>query len=281
MTTQRDAVLQMHLQTIALEENFVTNAISRMLDILPDFKTKLLESIGFADDQTKICQSLTIDVEKKMSEIENASKQIPFSEFGKIIIPIPENFVGSYNNYLMCLIDLTNEVFKEDLVVLRNYETMLSLFITNKEAKLGSFIKEKQYFKQIGGVKDKVSLTLKTYFPKETGVSIAKCEEVFTRMADIVIMNEKTIELAKLHNNVNVTKVTELARSCTELLDIIIKNIENNVYKDASPEAVSALSEGTYVVAQYIEMIAALYYKNTVAINITNLINEKLLPSKK
>ena len=282
MSSVTNRTLENYIQTIALEQNFVTNAINRLLDYLPDFKTRLSEAIVDSHDQSKVYAELSKNIKYKEKQVSQVVGVIPFSEVGEMLVPVPENFKGNYIKYLDTLLELSADVYRQDLAVLKQYETMLSVFITNKEARLSTFVKEKAYFKEVSNIRNKTSMTLHTFFPKETGVSIARAKDIVGRMGDFTEISKKAVDLAAIHNTVDVSKINNITQSCTELLGIIIKNIENGECKDASPDAALALSEGAYTVAQYVEMISAFYYSTTVAITVADQILEKVVnPQKK
>lgn len=282
MPSITNRTLENHIATIALEQNFVTNAINRLLDFLPDFKIRLSEAIVESHDQSKVYAELSKNIKYKEKQVSQVVGVIPFSEVGEMLVPVPENFKGNYIRYLDTLLELAADVYRQDLAVLKQYETMLSVFITNKDARLSTFVKEKAFFKEVSNIRNKTTIALRTFFPKETGVSIARSKDIVERMADFPEMSKKAVDLAAIHNTVDVSKINNITQSCTELLGIIIKNIENGECKDASPDAALALSEGAYTVAQYVEMISAFYYSTTVAITVTDQILAKIVePHKK
>lgn len=277
------ADLERHLQAMSMrslsisQEDFSFKAaLSKLGGYLPNFSNKLKMVTYDLTNKLESLGAITRSLSDKKDTVRVAINTKNYADFSKTIIPVPENFKGSYIEYATLLREISKDVYDTEYKLVAEYQFMLSVFISNKETKLSLFAKEQEYFANVKKYRDNSTTKLSNFFPNINGNSLSLVKNVIDRMGDIVTVVDIMADVHELHSKFDVKGLVTKARECAELIDIVIDNINTGKYEEASPEAIQTLANGAYEVAKYIEFVSLFFYKVSVMINMTNILVNKL-----
>jgi hypothetical protein len=171
---------------------------------------------------------------------------------------VPEGMDTTYLKYSKELMR-ASEHAAEVINVLNRYSLFLGQLINNSDAKLSST--KMSDYKGLEIERLKLNEELGKCFKHGSTQAETTIGKVIDRNSDWPKVFEETNVIMKLMNNVNRDTLNKKIKECVELLDIILAKVKRNEFQGMSPQGISNLSEGAYMIASELEFFAAVYYK--------------------
>lgn len=237
-------------------KEYLLNALPNFISTIGNIKDYLSNLVVFTPTEMKSCTKEQVVILKSL-------KDVTFTEASEILVPIPENFKGNYLNYLKELEPIIKGVMANCLSVVHDYKTYISLFLSTKDTKQ-RIADMTPKFKELAKYRESCISTVGKYFPKDTSSSRTMLKNVIERIADFNEIYTITNRIATYLKHETIDKLRNTVNDCYDLLKVIIKDINNS--DSISKEAATNLSNGTYEVAKYVEMVSILYFDASVAI---------------
>lgn len=259
--------LEAQMEQLSLESNILTNMIQTLRGLLPGLNDKLKTlkqsfssmAIDMSDEDYK---SLSKDQQKAIKNIASL-KYLTFSEN---IIDIPESFTGNLREYAEVLTKINTTTFAEAGPVISEYNTILASFITNKADKI-SLKDHTALFNRIAKQRAGCEKEVGVFFKVKTDRSIAKMSHVFSNFKDVEKLFLASAGLAKSQDPLRLKKLQADVQACVDLLDIIIKQVDDDGVGSISPEATKNIAQGAFEIAKYVELIGINYYRGIVLLH--------------
>ena len=262
--------LQVKLDSLSLETNFINNAIHYLSSYLPSFRKNIEEKKNVIDNYVDdIKYEIDIKLPSYMNKAVKKLYSMSYSNFGERTISVPENFSGNLLQYANTLLEVNKEINDIKKILIPDYITILSSFITNKDAKM-SLRSHEDVFKKIKNQREESFKKLKTYFPSNTGNSKIKFKNVFNRFTEVDMFFKHATMLAKVQNKNNLKEIQRSVNNITDSLDVIISYLQKGEITNVTPEVTSNLSTGAYEVARFIELYSLVYFDIMVLCNKAN-----------
>jgi hypothetical protein len=265
--------LESQLDRLALEANFITNAISNFRQIVPKLSDRM------KDNASLFISNLLPSDEKKYLQVNyNALntklKLVNFLHYSETLIPVPEGLKGNIYDYSNTLYRLTPEVYDSLNKHLAEYNLILSSFITNKDDKL--MLKDNtQAIRKITEERKKQTSDLNNHFTNKsiTQNKLVKVIDNFNQLNDVA---DITIKINNLINNQNLNGLKDTVDKTVSLLDIVKKNIELNDIDSITPAMATNISMAAYELALYVEFMSVILYRSRELVGVSKLIVDRL-----
>lgn len=266
--------VESQLNMLALESNVLVNVIDTFRNVIPNLAHELVERLSSLTpiqdeeiDQLKQLKKRFIEVSKK---VEYAN----FLSYNKTLVSVPEGFKGNLLEFVHFLNKIAPEVFVEANKILGEYNFALSAFITNKENKI-SLKDHTDLFHRVQRRRDELTKGLNKFFSANTSLSKAPLGSVLNRFADIEDLIDDSVKLETQLNKHNLQEVQEGVKKATELLSIIIKDIESKGIQNIGGNAAMNISTGAYEIGKFVEFIAIFRYRTEQTItSVTKLVDQ-------
>lgn len=269
-----DRSIDYHTNRISLEAGVVSNAAKLLIDILPDFITKL------SSDNRKITELDNTEIIRKglSEDARDALKRIPnmdYLNYADTPIMVPEGFKGNLIDYIRLVLEVTPEFYSKTSSTLNELSVILSTVITNKEAKTSIkenahiFIKADKYRSDI--VK---ALNASFDYDKKGFTRVRMCTTI-RRSAELESVILELDHLNKLKSNLNTKELQSVVDKNIELMNMILKDVKENPNSEYSGTVVKDISKGAYTCGKLVEMCSVLYYDlETLIATVTGIIDQ-------
>lgn len=259
--------LEARMDQLALEASFLNNMIDTFKSILPDLSGKL-KSLkqsfsGMASDMSEE-QYNSLDSDQKAAIKKIAG--LKFLLVGENIVDIPESFTGNLAQYMQVLTKVNTQTFKDVGPAIIEYTSILSSFATNKDDKV-SLKDHTAFFQRIAKQREQYEKALNGFFKVRTDRSITKIKNVFSNCHDMENFILDSVDLAKSQDPIRLKQLQNEVQGCVDLLDIIIRQVNDSGVGRVSPEATKNIAQGAFEVAKYVELIGINYYRGIVLLH--------------
>jgi hypothetical protein len=261
--------LEQIAQTISLEASFIENALFRVSEFFPKFSNTLKDSVDsfaishFGDyDGPKVMAAQT---ERDFKIISKRVYSHNFLDFQDVLVQVPEGFDGNLLDYLKLLNRIHQDIFKEALEVIGDYNIVLSSFITNKEDK-NSLRVHGQIYARADAKRQQVLKDIASFFKDGSDLSRAPLGNVISRFLDLTAVTEASVDLTKDNHIKNLEKVKSAITETLTYLDKIMSNPEITQVSGASAKQ---LADSAMSVARLVEICSVYSYKVKQAIECT------------
>lgn len=259
---------------INLESRLTANLINMFRNVLPSVKNYIDEvMIEFkAKDGTDFALSKSLltmaNSDKSISELNMVKK-------GHSLIQVPEGFKDRYIPYLQWLHSDAIDFINSSKAVLEDYHRYLSIFISSKEAKLGSKDNTRIYADMEAKL-TKAKEGLSSFFDSTSSTALRPIESLFDRTSDIKIMAKIGDDLNRERKALRTDEILKLTNTISELLNLLVESSENDKIPEVSGQAANSLAQGALVVAHYVEFVGVLRYRIEEAINASGIAIEQI-----
>lgn len=254
------------ISRLSLEADVLSNLLQTFKTTIPSFFNAINNANvmvkGFINSNSQKHNELV----KLQKDVIYNLKHIDYVNYSERLITVPENFTGSLLDYSIKLREITKELYLINSTVMVEYNGILSSFITNKDDKI-SLKDHTAFFKRVQSQREGIVKQLGD-FTKSNGVSKTKLKNVLARMSDIEPLIENTLSITRLHTKDVVSNVNSAVDQSTELLDMIIKQVQDGNISNISPNAAMNISKGAFEVAKLVELVAVVFYDCEVLINV-------------
>lgn len=266
------SIQALHTQnrTLALEAfsmNDVTGALSR---IFPGMASALNSFIGlFSSDQPAL--ALNADQRSFVQLVNKAT----YLDMVDLEVMIPEGMKSSYLQYVTSLLAVTTHaevVMKE---VLSPISTYLAMLISNKDRKFDTNVQVVRALKQREKERTDAMVKLTAHFAAGSVENKGTYGKAIGRNSEWEQVFRLINDASKRLNGVNRKELNAKIAEVSELVSVVLGQIERGDFVDASPQTVQTLGETVYQVARELEFFSATYFRVT-AVNtaLESVINE-------
>lgn len=248
--------LKLAVETISLEAGLFANTISVAKNLLPSIHSGLKKVFNFTNDLPEAEKLNTKQQSIVLKNIQNTS----FTDLDKLEIHIPEGFSG---DFLSAADTIDKSIaYINDAVdnTLKHYRIYLSVFLSNKDAKI-SLKDENAFLKTAANKREDINKLYSEFYIKDSYVNKNVYTKVVRRNADLKELFSRYNAITNKLQAIDLKNIKQQLDTVTDLLDTIIKQIEDNKIENISPEALTNLSNGAYEIAQQMETIAACYFR--------------------
>lgn len=256
LTIEQTLSVERDLRMIALESGVLSNMVQSIKNIFPDMIGNLRASFSQTENLPTIEIKLTPDQKFLVKEINN----FKYIDIAELSTQVPEGFVGNYIDYSKVLIKVIDEISDIEKRILQPYSVYLSTFLTNKEAKFNTKDQTRVY-DNFRKVRENLIKDIGHFFKDSSNISKVKIGQVVKRNGDFNTVYNETNIISKKITSINLKNVNDNIKRCLDMLDIIIKRIQDNDIEHVSPEVTQNLAFGAYEVAREIEFFSVVYYK--------------------
>jgi len=271
--------LELQLEQLALEANFLPNVIN-------SFKKTLASLFNSLKDSEAAIKGLLDKKEVSLANVKiygesvKVTDKIIYTNYGERLISKPENFQGHFLDYAEVLHSVASDLYKLRAEVMPQYIGVLSSFLTNKDDKIAL----KDYtniYTKLANERASATGKLKQFFPKDNGLSKVEFKKVVARLADLKPLYNTTSTLDKLQVKSNLVIIQNDVTQCTELLNMLIEQVNNGSITNISSNAAMNIANGAYEVAKFVEFVGVVYFDSMVFINIVNRLAEEMVEYSK
>lgn len=243
------------LTRISLESNMGSNMSSTISSFFPN----LLE---YLSTTFKSVEGLPVIENKYTKEqkfiIENMQNKV-WMDMAELAVVVPEGFNGNIIDYGSCLetnIKAANTVVEN---VLKPYAVYLSQFISNKDSKLST--KDLLPGYKSMALERKAALKNMDKFKTAGNNSRLKISQILNRKPEVIVLFLSNNKVTELINKIDLKQVQDSVKQCVELLDIIVKQAQNNQLTNVSPETSKNLAFGATEIANEVSYLSILHYR--------------------
>lgn len=264
--------IESHLERLALEANVLANTIDTFKNLLPSLAAKISDISGTFSHSEISAQSKNINA--CYSELKKKIDYVKFTEYDKTLVSVPEGFKGNLLDYIKLINKLSPEIYSEVNSILTEYSFLLSSFITNKDSKLSNK-DSTAFFSKMQTHRESILKEISKFFPSDSALSKVYLTGIIGRFADLVPLVEETNKLDKKHVAQNIEDISKGVHKAVDLLNIVIKDIENGNVSNVSGGASLNISKGAYEVAKYVEFVSIFRFKTEQAItSVSKLVDQ-------
>jgi hypothetical protein len=216
--------------------------------------------------------NLLISLDQNFKSLNQKLEHVNFGTYNKTLVSIPEGFKGYFINYLVTLNKLQSDIYDNGSVMLKEYNSILSSFITNKEDKI-SLRDHTTFFNKLSKDRENINKQLDIYFTTGSN-SKSYLQNVIQRFADLDNIVGEVKNLRKKHNSQNIDKLSDQVKEAVSLLDVVIKQSNDSIVKLSGSSAMN-ISTGAYEVAKFVELLSIFRFKTDQAVtSVTRLIEQ-------
>ena len=266
--------LDREMSKLAMEASVLANVINTFRSILPSLSSKLSEiasNFRLNDDLSKDVNALV----KFVDSHKDAISSVGIVKHSKTLLPVPEGFDSKAKmlDFLDCLLASSPVIMLGIQEILSEYHSVLSIFISNKDAKT-AIRDHSAFYKRIGKTRQEVSTPLASYFDKGIDRSRMYFGDIYDQTSDIFEATKKANELNRLRSKHNLEAIRKQVNECAELLKLIVKQSEQEDFSEVSGPVALDLSNGAYEVGFWVELVSIYQYRIEQAIQAVKLQTE-------
>lgn len=258
--SNEDRHIRLNLEAMSLSVDSIKNAIDLAKNFLPDILSRLTNISTSIDDYLSHTNLTASRLYSEKPVLVKASSELSFLTFGDRYVTVPENFNGNLLEYGETLAACIKDVIPMQRDILSAYNRSLSVFISNKEDRVG-IMSHDEIYRKAAAKREAVNKLLSKYFIEYGGRSKLEIKKVLRKLGEVgpIIDTVKVINEDSKPSVVH--SMNDNLKECTAKLDIIIKRARENVFDTITPERLRALSEGALEVGKFCEMVSLLYYQ--------------------
>ena len=262
------------VRRIAVESSVSVGSLELFTELVPkslSFIQGFVPSIkSFFDSSDQLY------VESDRAKVVTKIDRVTLEALGDVSVFIPEGFSGELLLYLLLLVAQGNELYKNSVSALQDYNRELSVFLSHADARKSQKSLVDQY-KKTKAMREKYNADIAEFFKnKNSTATRASFISVIRRLQDLkdIFKAEKT--LSQLHKSVNLKIFIEETTKITGLLNLINARIKSKEIEGVSPQVVNNLATGAYEAAKLIEYVAFFNYQVEVALTSVKNTADKL-----
>lgn len=256
-----DAVLstEHYVERISLEANVFADIKDTFTKLITNVKTTFGTLEANIENILSNIVKINPNAKLMVRTIKDNIRYIDYFDIQGVIITVPDGFSGNYLEYIKTLNALQENIYRDAISTITDYKVLISAFITNVNDQ--KTLKDLSHFyKQIEDTTEKNRKLIAKYFEagKESRTKI-KLGRVIPRAHDLIDIVAEADKLQADHNRVKLVNIDNAVMELSQLIDIVIKKINNNEFTDVSPIAAKNIGLGAYHVAKMVEFVAVYY----------------------
>ena len=266
------------MRKLALESQFLENNIETFRELLPSLSEKLKQSLshltsGSMATAFSFSNFFSSSDTVEFNGIRVKLNEINYNNYRKILISVPEGFNGKFCDFVEEIAVLSPTLIAETELLLARYNTLLSIFITNKNDRQ-TLKDHTSLYKESETLRNKVTKRLDVFFT-DKDLSKAYLESAISRTEDLRTLSKQYASLDKLNNKKRLVGISESVKKSVELLDLIIKNTTTADIDKVSGASTANLAKGAMELAKLVEWVSVMAFRTEqITKSITDLFNK-------
>ena len=246
--------LESQMNRLALEAGAIANVIDSFRNIIPNLSHALhsaYENLTAKDETDKLIVSLNDSYHVLEKKLPDAT----YTNLKSIVVSVPEGFKGNMLEYLKFLQHLSDTLFKDANSILGGYRSVLATFISNKEDKV-SLQSYQDTYRRVKEQRQQAVAEIKKFFPGTATNSKKRLEDIVERLSEVRPMIDLARKLNDDRHKQNLKQISATTRECVELLDVLVKEVQDKGTDKVSGNAAMNIAEGAYEIGKFVELIA-------------------------
>ena len=271
------------LRAVALEANFVANAVQSVIDFFPSMTSSIEKGFNrligvkqFVDTG----RNGEFNLDSKEKNIRDKLTEFPYSDLMKLRLPAPEGFLGNYPSYFESLLESFHYHRKVCLPALEDYYELVANVVTNKNARVSLKDNDRKY-KDLTQNRTQLNLSIAKFYISSSSQNEVEYRKLFANNDEVIKTFKLRHQLMAELKNTNVQEVKELVNQINDALNTLIEIAKNGDMEQLSTAQLKNLTAGAYEIASQVEFFAVNYYRSEVAINTFSFAQDKLLARMK
>lgn len=257
LNTVTSISIENQLSRLSMEAEVLSNVINTFKNIVPNLAHKLKDVLGTID--TNNDDKFVKEIDGLNQQIKPKLKNVNYVLYKKTLVSVPEGFHGNFLEYVMKLLTILPNFYTMSNELLGEYNFVLSSFITNKENKT-ALKDHTALYKKAANIRTSVNDEVSGFF-KSHDSSKKYLENVISKFGDLDILSIEIKKLTKIHNNQNLEQFKESVKKSSDLLNIIIKNVQDEDSSMVSGASAKNISEGAFEVAKLVETVSIVNFR--------------------
>lgn len=255
MQTDKEAALKLNLKRLAFEASIVSDMTNAFKNIFPNILDTLKESFTKVDTMPDVKLELSSHQRQVMDNLQ----KLNFLDISELAITVPEGFEGNLASYAEAMLVVANNLSGIMQTTLVPYTNYLAQYISNKEVKLSTKDMTSQFASMYNLRKENVD-SLNAYIG-ETKSSRVKIGKVLSRKPEIEQVFRTNNTINKVVNSLNLADIKKQVKRCTDLIDLIVDQVNEGKITNMSPEAAKNLAFGATEIASEVEFLSIFYFR--------------------
>lgn len=245
---------EQQLGRLALESSVISNVVEIFRDTLPSLQRDLKNAYHGLTESDE----LTKDVKVGLSHFTNVERRLPnavFLDYSQTVVSVPEGFKGEILPYLDFLNGKTDELFLGANEIIGAYKVVLATFISDKENRT-SLKDHTDLYLRVQKRREEIVEEITRFFPKSTVNTKQRLSDVMGRFSDLPAIAKQMEKLNDSRRKNNLKTLSNSVREVSDLLDIIVEDVQNQGVAKVSGAAAMNVSKGAYELGKFVEIVA-------------------------
>ena len=271
-TNQTSTSLESDLERLALESMFVDNLIDVFDSAMNKVRAKFVDMSALLN--TNVNTITAKELHKEEILLKNSMKDITFSEISDTLALVPYNFNGPLQPYVNLLSVLNKNIITETNKVVSSYNFMISRFISDSTTRV-SLDDNAAYMSKTTKALEGLTAELNKFHDPDSTKDKAKIGTLVERVADLPALAKSSVNLAKLVDDKALTELSQSVKQVSEMLDLVLKRINDKSIDTVSGEAGKIIAEGAYLTAKYVELVSLTRYRtDQLLLSVNDILNK-------
>ena len=252
--------IESSMQRLALESEFVSNAVGFMRESIPRIAITLRDTVNnlfISEGEDKSFLNKGV-FESNAGDVLMKLPAYSFTSISSLVIPVPESFSGNLLKYSDLMTQGSSGktgIYEVTMVLLGEYSAMLAQFLSAGETRT-SLAPSNDLYNKVKKERNEFLAEHKRFFAANTGKSHARVGDVFDRAQDVIDLKPRMPALREAYQNAPISEIKQMSDRCVVMLDAISKLSESNSIERVTPQVAHKLAGGAYEVGKLLELIA-------------------------
>jgi hypothetical protein len=253
--------LIVNLKTLGLEDLTASDSTDIFNQILP----KLVHQ--FKSLKEELVSTVFSIFSLKEKRVLNNLKTLNYINLSQSLVTTPQGFKGYFLDYLQSIEKIQTQAYKDADEFIKEYQMVLSSFITNKDDQISS--KDLSFFYNRMEQRTLESNgEIAKFFNAPNKIARSKLQSVLARISDLETISQVVKNIESKHNIDDLKSIEISIVKITSMLDIIIEQMKKQDTSKVSRQAALNLSQGAYNLARYIEFISLLHFRTSIILKV-------------
>ena len=267
------------LRAVALEANFVANAVQSVIDFFPSMTKSISKGFNRLNELkpfVKTGYDHNFSLDSKEKTIQEKLKVVPYSDLIKFRVPAPEGFIGNYPAYLESLLASFDYHKQVCIPAVEDFYELVANVVTNKNARNSLKDNDRKY-KELTQLRQSTNLNIAKFFIASSSQNETEYKKLFTSNDEVIKTFKLRYQLMDVLKNVDIKEMTTFVSKINDALNTLIELAQNGDIEQLSTAQLKNLTTGAYETASQVEFFAVNYYRAEVAVNTVGFAQDKLL----
>ena len=242
-------------QRVALESFAGANATELLTNTFPNLYEGIVKFFGTFNPNEP-----SVELNKDEIKFIKSLEAHKYSDLMPLLAYVPDGLNTDYLSYAKTLLPAAAHAATILSNTLSKYTVFLGGLINNQDSKFSTNSFEITY-RELERVRDDLNKKIGMCFKHGSSKSEVTYGDVVTRNNDWERLLPIVRNMTQLINGVDRKQLNNKIKECGELLDVILKKVENKEFEGMSPEAITNLSDGAYQMARELEFFSSVYYR--------------------